>query len=124
MSARTRAPYEPITDSARRTTRVISIGAVAPRAPIPIATTRAPSRSISVAWTSVTGRPIASKATSTPPPVSARTASTASPALASTTSVADELAALDLERQVADRLDRVGAGPVRLGEPADLERVR
>ena len=61
---------------------------VAPAA-MPITTTRPPSRAILKAAVTVSGRPSASKATSTPsPPVSRRTSATASPALASTPSVA------------------------------------
>ena len=71
-------PYEPMIRSPRRTSRVISTGAVVLPGAMPTATIRPPSPMISSAWMNVSGRPSTSNATSTPrPSVSSRTRSVA-----------------------------------------------
>ena len=56
-SARVLAPYEPMMLTPRRTSGVISTGAVEPAAAIPTITARPPARTILVACTNVSGRP-------------------------------------------------------------------
>ena len=89
MSARVRAPYEPMIRSPRRTSRVISTGAVVLPGAMPTATMRPPSPMISSACVNVSGRPSTSNAMSTPrPSVSSRTRSAAFVVFELTTSVA------------------------------------
>ena len=89
MSVRTRQPKEPTIWMPRRTSRVMPIGATASMGATPITTTRPPSLAIWNACVTVSGRPMASIATSTPrPDVSAWSCATGSELRASIVSVA------------------------------------